>query len=88
MLVFGKISSIHNFSLILGAKENYKPKPDEGEEETSNEPRPTLAQVRSEAREKLKELTEKFCLEDDFDDLDFGDEDDFEDDFGEDSEDE
>ena len=49
-----------------------------------------MVQVRSEAREKLKELTEKFCLEDDFDDLDFGDDDDddFEDDFGEDSEDE
>ena len=33
------------------------------------EPVPTLAEIREEARKQLKELTEKFSLEDDFDDL-------------------
>jgi len=39
----------------------------------------TLTQIRLEAKKKLVELKEKFSLEDDFDDLDFG-EDDLEDD--------
>ena len=34
---------------------------------------------RQEAKKKLTELKEKFSLEDDFDDLDCGDDDDFED---------
>lgn len=45
---------------------------EEEEEVEEQEPveRPTLAQVRSEAKDKLKLLIEKFSLEEDFDDLD------------------
>jgi len=41
----------------------------EGEATEIVEPVPTLAEIREEARKQLKDLTEKFSLEDDFDDL-------------------
>ena len=41
----------------------------EGEGTEIFEPVPTLAEIREEARKQLKDLTEKFSLEDDFDDL-------------------
>ena len=41
----------------------------EGEATETVEPVPTLAEIREEARKQLKDLTEKFSLEDDFDDL-------------------
>ena len=47
----------------------------EGEEGQSPLPRPNLIQIRLEAKKKLTELKEKFSLEDDFNDLDFGEDD-------------
>ena len=41
----------------------------EGKATETVEPVPTLAEIREEARKQLKDLTEKFSLEDDFDDL-------------------
>lgn len=68
--------SIENAVFLLGADEKTTNQEDT-EEGESKQPtaKLSLTQIRQEAKKKLEELKEKFSLENDFDDLDFGEDD-------------